>query len=88
MAGLRGQHHAEAELLKEGCPVREVLVHVEDNIHYPTPIMEQEAYQEWKGQVEHYPVTRRICAEEVSLPLYPGMTQGEINRVIACVNEF
>ena len=58
------------------------------NIHYPTPIMEQEAYREWKGQAEHYPVTRRICAEEVSLPLYPGMTQDEINRVIACVNEF
>ena len=30
VAGLWGQHHAEAELLKEGCPVREVLVHVED----------------------------------------------------------
>lgn len=58
------------------------------NIHYPTPIMEQEAYQEWKGQAEHYPVTRRICAEEVSLPLYPGMTEDEIKRVISCVNEF
>ena len=30
VAGLWGQHHAEAELLKEGCPVREVLVHVEN----------------------------------------------------------
>ena len=30
VAGLRGQHHAEAEFLKESCPVREVLVHVED----------------------------------------------------------
>ena len=31
VAGLRGQHHAEAEFLKEGRPVREVLVHVEDS---------------------------------------------------------
>ena len=30
VAGLRGQYHAEAEFLKESCPVREVLVHVED----------------------------------------------------------
>ena len=58
------------------------------NIHYPTPIMEQQAYQEFRGQMQQYPVTKRICAEEVSLPLYPGMTEEEILQVIKVVNEF
>lgn len=38
--------------------------------------------------MQQYPVTKRICAEEVSLPLYPGMTEEEILQVIKAVNEF
>lgn len=58
------------------------------NIHYPTPIMEQEAYVQYQEQSVEYPVTRRICAEEVSLPLYPGMTEEQIEWVITCVNRY
>lgn len=58
------------------------------NIHYPTPIMEQQAYQEFRGQMQRYPVTKRICTEEVSLPLYPGMTEDEIQWVCKCVNQY
>lgn len=56
------------------------------NVHYPIPIMEQRAYKEYKGNRKEYPVTRRICKEEVSLPLYPGMSQEMINWVIRCIN--
>lgn len=58
------------------------------NIHYPIPIVEQEAYQQYRGQIADYPVTQRICAQEVSLPLYPGMTEEQIEWVITCVNNF
>ena len=58
------------------------------NVHYPTPIMEQEAYRELRGQSIEYPVTQRICEEEVSLPLYPGMTNEQIDWLIECVNKF
>ena len=58
------------------------------NIHYPTPIMEQDAYQEFRGQIECYPVTKRICAEEVSIPLYPGMTDEQIKWVIESINNY
>ncbi len=58
------------------------------NIHYPTPIMKQKAYEEYCGEAERYPVTNRICAQEVSLPLYPGMTEEQIDWVIACVNRY
>ncbi len=58
------------------------------NIHYPIPIMEQRAYKEFHGQADSYPVTKRICEEEVSLPLYPGMTEEQIEWVIECANRF
>ena len=58
------------------------------NVHYPTPIMEQKAYSEFCGQMEKYPVTEKICAQEVSLPLYPGMTKEQIEWVISCVNRY
>lgn len=58
------------------------------NIHYPIPIMEQEAYAEYKGEIINYPITERICRQEVSLPLYPGMTDEQIQWVIQCVNSF
>lgn len=58
------------------------------NVHYPIPITEQKAYGEFRGQIEDYPVTKKICEQEVSLPLYPGMTEEEIEWVISCVNQF
>lgn len=57
-------------------------------VHYPVPIVEQKAYKEYQGEIEKYPVTKRICEQEVSLPLFPGMMEEEINRVIACVNAY
>ena len=58
------------------------------NIHYPIPIHLQKAYQQDGGKVGDYPITEKICAEELSLPLYPGMTDDEIAYVIETVNKF
>lgn len=58
------------------------------NVHYPIPIMEQKAYEEYHGQIKEFPVTRRICSQEVSVPLYPGMTEEQIEWVITCINCF
>ena len=70
------------------CPQREKLVAylekrgIHTNVHYPTPIPQQGAYREMEIDMAKYPVTARICAEEVSIPLYPGMTQEEIDYII------
>lgn len=61
---------------------------IEVAIHYPIPIMLQEAYSEYKEQISEYPITKQICEEEVSIPLYPGMTEKECYRVIECVNQY
>ena len=35
-----------------------------------------------------YPVTARICAEEVSIPLYPGMIREEVDYVVDTLNNY
>lgn len=76
------------------CENREKLIaYLEDlgiatNIHYPIPIPMQGAYPELRDAMEEYPVTKKICAEEVSLPLYPGMKQEEIDYIIDAMNRY
>lgn len=57
------------------------------NVHYPTPIYKQGAYQELAGAGE-YPVTEQICSREVSIPLYPGLSVKEQDYIIDCLNSF
>lgn len=58
------------------------------NIHYPKPIVVQGAYLDMAISANEFPVTKRICAEEVSLPLYPGLTEKEIDYIIEVVNSY
>lgn len=58
------------------------------NIHYPIPIPRQQAYAGQNWDMSDYRVTEEICAQELSLPLYPGMRDEEITYVIDCVNEY
>ena len=56
------------------------------NIHYPIPPHKQECYREWNGL--SLPVTERIHAEELSLPMSPCLTDEQVQRVIDVVNGF
>lgn len=58
------------------------------NVHYPKPIMKQTAYKEYEDECKYYPVTEKICKEELSLPLYPYMKDEEINWIIKCINQY
>ena len=55
-------------------------------IHYPTPPHKQPAYKEWSEL--SFPLSEQIHREVISLPISPVMTQEEINKVVAVVNEF
>lgn len=57
-------------------------------IHYPTAIHLQEAYRDMGLKRGAYPLAERICDTELSIPLYPGMTDGEIQYVIDAINEY
>nr|WP_308624416.1 DegT/DnrJ/EryC1/StrS family aminotransferase [uncultured Eisenbergiella sp.] len=58
------------------------------NIHYPIPICAQGAYQEYDKEKAKQKNTVRICAEEVSLPLYVGLTEKDLDEIIATVNSY
>lgn len=52
------------------------------NIHYPIPIHKQLAYKGLHVQEGKYPVAERCADTELSLPLYPGMTDEQIEYVL------
>ena len=47
-------------------------------IHYPCAIHRQPAYVALSGQVGRLPVTERLQAEVLSLPISPIMTNDEV----------
>lgn len=57
-------------------------------IHYPIPPHLSEAYQYLGKKKGDYPIAEKYADEVLSLPMYNGMKEEEINRVIKAVNEF
>ena len=55
-------------------------------IHYPVPPHKQEAYKELNNK--KYPITEKIHKTIISLPLFPGMKQENVDAVIAACNSF
>lgn len=55
-------------------------------IHYPIPPHKQECYKEWNEMT--FPITEKIHAEELSLPMSPVMTREEMQEVAETINDF
>ncbi len=56
------------------------------NIHYPISIAKQKAYKD--DNLNDLPIAKKIADEELSLPLYYGMTDKEIDYVIDIINKY
>jgi dTDP-4-amino-4,6-dideoxygalactose transaminase len=56
--------------------------------HYPTPIHLQKAYAFLNKPKGSYPIAEYISAHELSIPLYPGLTDGQIDYVVECLNNY
>lgn len=54
---------------------------VETSVHYPTPVHLQPAYSEYREQDRFLKVTEAQAGHLVSLPLYPELTDGEVEHV-------
>lgn len=61
---------------------------VQTGIHYPIPVHLLPAYSEMNHRPGDFPVAERIASEEVSLPLFPELTETEIHQVAQAVLEF
>ena len=58
------------------------------NKHYPIPMHLQECYKDLGFKEGNFPIAEEISATELSLPMYYGMTDEEVQYVIDKVNEF
>ena len=58
--------------------------------HYPIAPHQQECYSKaaWNMPRLSLPVTERLAAEELSLPIGPAITQQEVAQVVALINRF
>ena len=54
-------------------------------IHYPVPPHLQPAYAEMRYEAGNFPIAESMHEEVISLPLWPGMSEMQIDRVIAAV---
>lgn len=59
---------------------------VQTLIHYPIPPHKQNAYREWNGL--SFPVSEKIHAEALSLPISSVITDKEVETVVDAVNAF
>ena len=57
-------------------------------IHYPTPIHLQPAYAELGLGVGSLPGAERLALEICSLPIFPSIEEGQIERIAAVVAGF
>ncbi len=55
-------------------------------IHYPIPPHKQACYQEFNAK--NLPLTERISAEELSLPISPVITMDEVRYVVDTINSW
>lgn len=58
------------------------------NIHYPIPIHLQESYQELGFHEGDFPLTERLAKSVLSIPMFYGMEEKEIEYVIDTINAY
>lgn len=73
--------HPERDRLREALAARGIGA----AIHYPVPVHQQPGYRHLARRL---PVTERACGEILSLPIYPELTDEEVDRVIEAIGEY
>lgn len=78
---LRTEHRNELQkyLLDNG---------INTTIHYPIPMHLQKAYKEFGYKKEDYPIAEKISNQEISIPMWYGMSNEEVDYVINIINEW
>ncbi|MCJ7813139.1 DegT/DnrJ/EryC1/StrS family aminotransferase, partial [bacterium] len=89
MKGNKHSYHLFVIRIKDRDRFRENMFQygVQTDIHYPVPVHRQPAYSEYADQSEFLPVTDSQACELVSLPLYPELTDLEIDYVIESIRK-
>jgi len=56
--------------------------------HYPEPVHLSQAYRHLGHEMGTFPVTEKLANELVSLPIFPGMTEGQVEVVAQATAEY
>lgn len=62
--------------------------HIKTQIHYPIPPYVAECYQDWGYMWSDFPNAERYAKQEVSLPIYAGLPDEEVQYVIDVINQW
>jgi dTDP-4-amino-4,6-dideoxygalactose transaminase len=57
-------------------------------LHYPVPLHLQKCYAHLGHKPGDFPIAERAARECLSLPIYPEMTDAQIQRVAEVVKDF
>jgi dTDP-4-amino-4,6-dideoxygalactose transaminase len=60
---------------------------VSTGVHYPTPVHRQPAYASLGLGVGSLPQSEKAAAQEVSLPMFPELSDAEVEEVVVAVRE-
>ncbi|NNF01158.1 MAG: transcriptional regulator, partial [Bacteroidia bacterium] len=71
----------------------ELISHLESNgvqslIHYPIPISEQPAFKKVCDKKFKLAECDRLAQNSLSLPIFPGITEDEIEMVVSTIKNF
>ncbi len=71
----------------------ELKKHLDDNgvgcaLHYPLPLHLQKCYANLGHKPGDFPVAEKAARECLSLPIYPELTDAQIQRVAEVVKDF
>ena len=87
---VRAVYHLFAVRLRERDALREHLRErgISTGIHYPIPLHLQPAYLHLGHKEGHFPIAEECARQVLSLPMYPELTQGQMEEVTRAIKEF
>lgn len=85
-------YHLYVVKVTDSCPLDRTRLQLELNnqdiqtgIHYPIPCHLQPAFKSLGHQAGDFPVSEALSQEILSLPMYPGLTTVQIDRVVGAI---
>ncbi len=61
---------------------------IEAGIHYPIPLHLQPVYAGLGYKRGDFPIAEQVADEELSLPMYPELTNAQVEQIVEAVREF
>jgi dTDP-4-amino-4,6-dideoxygalactose transaminase len=61
---------------------------IQTGLHYPIPIHMQKAYTELNHKEGDFPISEDVCSRGLTLPMFPNMTDNEINYITETIKDF